>query len=293
MTASPNKLPPEWRKHFLQMPLLAEEEAPPPKPGPPPGKRPRGRPPGSAVEHELLSWIGYYRYVTTAQVIERFWTGQGKGSRYGYAVLKGLKEADLLSITPLEPGRGGASIRVLQLTKSGWGRIGESMPADASRPPLEDKLLYRIQLAETMLVRGPERWRLIEREHLGPAIKARALSAYRGRVLTTTDQALRDAIQANKPPAMPLHGLRHLESGDLRILLPVRRGLSAKRLLDRMPANLGNLTRSVTFEIVAAGHDKVAAGVKLAEQFGREFKVQVHTYSTPHFATRQSAAPRK
>lgn len=277
-------LPVNWRQHFAQMSLLPPESTIPP----PEKKRRRGRPLGGPSDNPVLAWIGYHRVVTTTQILWRFWAQKGKGHRHGNNVLKRLEEQELIVTTSIHPNLGRASPRVVQLTLHGWRYLHLSPPKGALATLPAPVLQHRLQYAETMLVREAEGWGFLPKDKMGPAIQAKALSWYRGRVLTGTEQAMRDAIKRNPPPEITLHGLRRIEDGKLRLLLPVRKGRSIRRVLRGLPRHMRALTDHLEFEIVSGDPDEIPIASELLQQWGRRNKLTVMAYHCRHYSERRT-----
>jgi hypothetical protein len=250
-------------------------------------KRPR------SYDDAVLRYIGYYRVVTAQQVVYRFFVNQGRGYRYGYKLLRQLVERGLVSESMLEPSRGTTSLRVLELTPVGWAYLNAERPRNPTHADGESIRRYRIQFAEMMLEREAEGWTLVPATDGWASLQAWAMREYRGRMLNDTERVMKDRVRRMPPWRPPMNLLVHRDAescragepqGNPRFIIPVRRGKSFARLLEKLP-KMG-LFPAPHFEIVSIDHDLAEAARQFIERWARERGIVATIHQAPAFQAR-------
>lgn len=231
----------------------------------------------------LLRWIALHRTATTHQVITVFWLLAGRNTRHGYTVIRRLIARGLLSSEPVERAHGAASTHALRLTRAGWRALGIEPSARLLRadPALRE---YRLQSAEMMLVRDNEGWRQVRPERAWEAYRDWLVSPYRGRMLNDLERLEKRSIERLPTQTIPLQVLRHRESREIRLLLPVRQGTSYSRLLASIPHVI--LRDRVAFEIVCAELSLLETAEAVIQRWARRRKVKAELHRVPHYRTR-------
>jgi hypothetical protein len=193
-----------------------------------------------------------------------------------------------LEISPLEPTKGRASIRVASLTRQAWLALGESAPPPDAKPRSGAILRYKLQFAEMTLTREAEGWTWIPREELSNAIRELGLQRYRGRVLTGTEQASRDLLWRLDPPLMPFHGLQH-SSGLVRLVVPAHTLAKTRKALNALPPILSSYTPELEVELVPIGHAEREAAERYLRAAEKRLHVRFPRTICPHFSVAKVA----
>lgn len=199
----------------------------------------------------ILLFLAHYRAASVRTTVARFYGNTGIDPGWGLRVVHHLVDQGLIASSPIHPGLGRASQRVLTLTDKGWAYL-------EVRTPKRDKLraLYQVpwrdywcQAAWVATERAAQGW-----THAGAAktfdlLRRAALLRYRGRATTDTDRAFRDRIERMPAVDIRLETLVHVD-GSVRLLLPVREGRSVPGLLAHLPDL--RLLAPLEVELVAA-----------------------------------------
>jgi hypothetical protein len=199
-----------------------------------PGSRARGRP----RDHDfaVLAYLGREQLATLDQVILRFWVYRGKGPRNGYRVVSRLVESGLIEELLLDEKRGGASQRVLQLTNAGWEAAGfkhrKRLRKWINRDAQWDFLLQQTEVRLTLEVHG---WSHVSPDTAYSVLRGWALDSYRRRPLTDTERVERGYLERTAPFDLAHRVVRHERTGDVRILVPIRDGVSYQKTIDQLP----------------------------------------------------------
>lgn len=236
----------------------------------------------------ILRYVGFYRMVTGHQILYRFFTYAGKGDRYGYRLLRRLTEQNLLKAEPLDPELGSVSRLVYTLTRDGWRALGLQPPAESRRTVPGYVREYRLQFADVMLERESEGWRLIPSNQSFMALQLWALGHYRDRLLNPTETVIRERLERLHPFDVGLRMIGHRTSGDLRLILPVRRGRSFKATIDQLP-NL-SIFPPITFEVVCSEPSLETPAVDYLQRWADRTRTQIRVRLLPHFRSRPSPA---
>lgn len=236
-------------------------------------------------DHAILRYVGYYRLVTTQQVIYRFFLYAGRGPEYGYRVVRQLVRRGLLDESPLDPERGNVSQNVLSVTREGWRFLGRSMPSRGRRSSSSPVRQYRIQFADVMLDREVEGWNLVNSTAAFPVLKEWARQRYRGRMLNSSEAQIRDRLERLHPFDFPLHLLVRPSRGEIRLILPVRTTLSYRSTIDKLPGNMG-LFPKLHFELVTAELDLGDAAASYLERWGKKHPAGIEIHRSEHFRSR-------
>jgi hypothetical protein len=234
----------------------------------------------------ILRWIAYHRMGTLHQVLHVFWTAAGRNPSAGYAVIRRLVERELLTTEPLDPHLQARSLRVLRVTRQGWRFLG--VEPTASMIHVDPRLReYRLQFAEMMIHRELEGWRLVTPTRSWEVLREWLVRPYRGRMLNSEEQAVRRSIERLPAQALPSTLLQNPSSGDIRLILPIRRGRSYKRILHRVPVVA---TERLAFEVVCADLSLLTSAERVAKRWAARRKLTLELHRVRHF--RQRSNPR-
>lgn len=236
-----------------------------------------------AYDAAILRYVGYYRVVTGHQIIYRFFTYAGKGDGYGYRILRRLQQQNLLFAEPLDPDLGATSRLVYSLTREGWRMLGLRPPTSRRTVP-EYVREYRLQFADVMLERESEGWRLIPSAQSFPALQNWALRHYRDRLLNATEMVIRERLERLRPFDLGLRLIGHPSTGEVRVILPVRRGRSYKATIDRLP-NL-SIFPPLTFELICSDSDLESSAIDYLYRWANRAHIRVVIQTSPHFRSR-------
>jgi len=229
--------------------------------------------------------VGFYRVVTTHQVIYRFFIFAGMGPGYGFRLVQRLVKQGLLASRPLDRERGAVSRHVLSMTAAGWDAIGLSTPVAKKHAAVQDIEEYRMQLADVMLVRESQGWTLVPEHAVWARLREWGLAPYRGRALNEQDRLIIRRLENMQPIKLGLSLLHHRGTGEVRILLPLRRGRSFRRLIEKLPATLGLFPPPV-FELVIAEPPLEDPCRDILRRWGEKLKVKPQIHALNHFRTR-------
>lgn len=246
----------------------------------------------------VLRYIAFHRFVTTQQYIFRFRIYAGKSPSYGFRLLKRLIAEGWVKKKKLDPDKGGASKDVLSLTNEGWLRCGASPPTYQQKTQAANHREYYLQFAEVLLERQSKGWKFIRRDREHPQkgenwlyllIQEWGLEPFRGRALNTEERAVRDAIKRAQEFQIELDGLWHPQQKDLRLMLPVRRGLDYKRKIEELPVQYLRGLPPITFELVCAHMDRLEGVKRTIRRWGDKMKLATNIERVEHFRTRTYA----
>lgn len=232
----------------------------------------------------ILRYVAYYRAVTLHQVIYRFFVYAGKGASYGYRVLRRLIKEGLLAAEPLDPELGASSRIVLRLTDKGWSVLGIQPLRERHTMP-RAVLEYRLQFADLMLDREASGWRLLPASKTFQAIRMEALSAYKNRLLNPSEAVIRERLERMPPLEIKLRAIRHVRTGAVRLLLPVRRGKSFKTAIDSLPSL--SIVPRIDFELVCSEPHLAAPAKQYLERWSARTKTTIRVHQHPHYRTRK------
>lgn len=237
----------------------------------------------------ILRWVGYHEYATVQQVVHRFWIQRGVGGKYGYRCVAKLVEEGALSQRLLEPGGDNSTPRIVSVAPDGYRLMGVRPRRPYSGALLEARIRYRLQQAEVMLERAPQGWHIIPKTNqvaLVAAIRRHALKRFRGRALDSHAAHLRTRFERISPKnfCLPVSILWHPAREDLRLFLPVRRGASYKRHLEKV-RGLGFLGQ-VSFEAFCSDPDLLLGATQQVQRWGRRQRVAVEVHCVPDFRSR-------
>lgn len=259
-----------------------------------PNKRTRPR----TYDDAVLRYIAFHRFVTTQQYIFRFRIYAGKSPSYGFRLLKRLVAKGWIKKEKLDPEKGGASKDVLSLTDEGWLRCGLTPPTYQEKNRVANHQEYYLQFAEVMLERQSTGWKFIRRDRQHPQkgqnwlyllIQEWGLEPFRGRPLNTEQRAVRDAIKRTSEFELNLDGLWHPRKKDLRLMLPVRRGLDYRRKIEELPIQFLRGLPPLVFELVCAHMDRLEGVKRSLRRWSDKVNLEVETSRVPHFRTRTYA----
>jgi hypothetical protein len=209
---------------------------------------------------------------------------EGLTCSYGERVIRQLVQRGFLSSEPLEPAHGAASRRVLALTRDGWRRLGVSAPTGWDRAIPASIREYRLQCAEVLMVRRHAGWRLATREEAVARVRAWTLRPYRNRRLNDTERVIRERLERTPIDTLPLRVMVHDDTGDLRFVLPGRRGFGALARLARMPVCA--LWPRVEFEVVLSDVALKERAEDQIERWSARRGVSCRTHILRHHRTR-------
>lgn len=246
------------------------------------GGRYRSRP--RKYDEAILRYVAYYRIATTHQVAYRFFVYAGKGPRYGFQVVRKLVTDGYLESQPLDPEKGRASRQVLRVTKDGWRKIGHTPPRKSQRTVAQSLVEYRLQFADTMLERESVGWRLVPEHRSFRTLKEWGLRPYRGRLLNASEQVLRERLERMPDISLPVRLLGHKASGEVRLILPVRRGKSFAKVIDSLPSL--SLFPPIEFELICSHLDLLDRAKDYLRRWGRDSKVKYTVHRNAHFRSR-------
>lgn len=242
-----------------------------------------------SYDEAILRYIAYHRVATVHQVIYRFFIYAGRGGRYGYNVIRRLISDGLVRSDPLDPEIGAVSRNVLSLTPKGWGIVGMK-PAEDTHAAAQLIREYRLQFTEVMLEREAEGWRLIHRTQVFNALREAALASYRDRLLNDSEAVIRERLEKMPAQAMTVHGLVHRQTGEVRLLLPVRRGKSYKSTIDTFP-NVG-LIGGINVELICSEINLAQPARHYLERWAGQRKTKIAVHQVPHFRSRKAPSSR-
>lgn len=245
-------------------------------------RRYRHRP--RSYDEAILRYVAYYRTVTICQLLYRFFVYAGKGDRYGYTVVRRLVQEGFLVKEPLDPERGARSQHILMLSATGWQVLGLRPRIDrhAAADVIRD---YRLQFADLMLEREVNGWRLVPRSKTHQALKKWALAHYQHRLLNPTEVVIRERLERMSALELRLRVIRHTVSGEVRILLPVRRGRSYKASIAALPSL--SLIPVVPFELVCSDVTLAQPAQRSLQRWAAQTKTMIRIHQHPHFRTRR------
>lgn len=235
-------------------------------------------------DESILKYVGYFRRVTSHQVLYHHFIATGLSPSSGGPVIRRLIDEGLLSEEPLDPGRGSASRRVLHLTKIGWARIGYKLPSDFGKEVSEPVREYRMQFAEMHSVRKAEGWRLVKKENAWKPLRTWLLRDYRGRLLNDSDRVYRDRLERLQEFESPLNLLYHPSSGDLRFIAPARKGFGLDSRLANLPAT--GLWPDLHFELIHATAGDLSPAEETIKNWARKAKLNAETHHVAHHRSR-------
>lgn len=263
-------------------------DAPPPAAGaaassraPAPPVRQRSR----SYDRAILRYVAYYRLVTTHQILYRFFLMAGHGPGYGFRLVQRLVRQGFLEARRLDQGRGAVSRQTVRLTAKGWQTLGMAPPVDPKRAAIQDVEEYRLQLAEVMLVRESEGWTLLSEDRAWPRIREWALAPYKGRALNDQDRLVLRRLENLTGVKVGLSVLHHRGRGEIRFVLPVRRGRSFRRIIEKLPQTLG-LFPPLVFEMVVAEPPLEQPCRDVLRRWSERLKIPAQAIVLPHFRTR-------
>jgi hypothetical protein len=264
----------EWRRVFEQIPLLAHEA----------GGGGRGR--EGPYDNAVLRYCGYYRLVTSHQAVYRFWVFRGLNWRRGFHAIRRLEQGGMLERFPLEPHRGRASRDVLRLTRKGFLHIGVTPPDDVDVAIDPRTLHYRLQFTEALLLRELEGFTWVTNSVAAASLREGAKALLRGRALDAVQAAAREQLDRLDLRGLRLHALRHRQTSEVRLIVPVRDIAAVQRAIVALPTNLSGLMMPVHFELIGADQDKLETVKGRLERWGREHRVDTVTHQTELFTAR-------
>jgi hypothetical protein len=235
-------------------------------------------------DRAILRWVAYHRRVTSHQILWKFFEAEGLTCSYGERVILQLVQRGFLSSEPLEPAHGAASRRVLDLTRDGWRRIGVSPPPGWDRAIQATIREYRLQFAEVLMVRQKAGWRLATPGEAAAHVRAWTLRPYRNRRLNDTERVIRERLERTAIDPLPLHVLVHDVTGDLRFVVPGRRGYGALARLDRMPVCA--LWPLIEFEVVLSDVALLQRAKDQIDHWAKRRRVSCRTHILRHHRTR-------
>ena len=240
-------------------------------------------------DEPILRWVGYHEFVTVQQVVHRFWIQRGVGGKYGYRCVAKLVGEGALRQRLLDLDGDNSTPRIVSLTPEGFRRLGVAVKRSYSGIDLEAHIRYRIQGAEVMLEREPEGWLIIpksDEKAVVRAIRDCALEGYRGRALNSYEAHMRTRIERLSPANFDLtvSVFWHPKLRQVRILLPVRSGVSYKRHLEKV-TGVGFL-KKVDFEAVCPDPDLLSGANRVVQRWAGKNKVEARVHCVPHFRTR-------
>src|SRR5690606_19363085 len=102
-------------------------------------------------------------------------------------------------------------------------------------PRTQTLLEHRLQVAETLMIRRVEGWELVPEGESEDAVRRWALRPFRERMGTDTDRVVANRIRRLALSPLPYRILRHTETGDVRLVVTVRRGRSVVGTLRQVP----------------------------------------------------------
>lgn len=233
----------------------------------------------------VLKWVAYHRVVTVHQVVYRFFVYAGRGPGYGFRIVQGLVQRGLLESSSLDTERGSVSRQILTVSEAGWAALCEAVPKDKKRVGVEGLREYRIQFAEMMMVRELEGWSLISAGGVWKKLKDWSLEQYRGRTLTDTERATRTGLERAPAQEVGLNALWNRKTKQVRLLLPVRRGLSFTRLIERLPRLLAALG-AIEFELIIGEVGQGENAREALTRWAERSKIEIAIFSVPNFRAR-------
>lgn len=274
-----------------QLPLFSWEEL---QPGddeddlPKRGTRPR------TYDGAVLRYVGWHRWTTKLQVVHRFFVYAGKGPAYGYRLINRLVKRGWLREERLRPSRGNASQEVLTLSDEGWLYCGNSAPRARERNRWANLRNHFLQFAEVLLERQARGWRFVRRDAVDDdsgrnlpfeLLTEWALDAFRDGPLAPWDRDLRDSIRRGPEFGIDFDVLWRPTSNDVRLLLPVRRGLSFRRKMEGLPVRHLKGFPPLHFELVCSRMELLKPARKIVQRWGRRHRQDVCLHRVPHFLT--------
>lgn len=243
----------------------------------------------------VLRYVGWHRWVTKLQVVHRFFVYAGKGPAYGYRLINRLVKRDLLREKKLRPRRGNASQEVLTLSDEGWLYCGHSSPSSRERNRWRNLRDHFLQFSEVLLERQARGWRFVRREAVDDdsgrnlpfeLLTDWALDSFGVGPLAPWDWDLRDSIRRGPEFTVDFDLLWQPTSNEVRLLLPVRRGLSFKRKMEGLPARHLKGFPALHFELVCSRMELLAPAREVVRRWGRHHRQDVRLHRVPHFLTR-------
>ena len=240
-------------------------------------------------DEPILRWVGYHGFVTVQQVVHRFWIQRGVGGQYGYRCVAKLVAEGALRQRLLDLGGDNSTPRIVYLTPDGYRKLGVPVNRPYSGADLEAHIRYKIQGAEVMLEREPEGWTVIpktQEEAVVRAVRDFALGRFRGRALDSYAAHMRTRIERLSPKnfSLPMSVFWHPQLKEVRLLLPVRPGVSYKRHLEKV-SGVGFM-KHVDFEAVCSVPDLLSGAKRAVQRWAGRNKVEAHVHCVPHFRTR-------
>ncbi len=233
----------------------------------------------SKYDRRILTMVGYFGCVTSHQVLRKYFGA----SSYGERTIQRLIATGMLSAERLEPSLGRASRTVLSLTRDGYRRIAVTPPEGYNRPISGNLRAYRIQYAEVYLVREGEGWRFAKNEEAPAAVRVWTLRSYRNRLLNSSEQAVRDALERGPIKKLPMRVMHHPATGRLRFILPVRPGFLYQKLLKQMP-NTG-LWPALELEVVCSDMSRIDDAELSVMRWAKRVRANVTMHRVAHHRT--------
>lgn len=243
----------------------------------------------------VLRYAGWHRWVTKLQVVHRFFVYAGKGPAYGYRLVNRLLDRGWLCEERLRPDRGNASQEVLTLSDDGWLYCGHSPPDTRERDRWAKLRDYFLQFAEVLLERQARGWRFVPRDAVHEEtggnlpfelLREWALDSFRDGSLAPWNRDLRESIRRGPEFSLDLDLLWRPTSNEVRLLLPVRRGLSFKRKMEGLPVRHLKGFPTLHFEFVCPRMELLESARKVVQRWGRSHRQDIRIHRVPHFLTR-------
>jgi hypothetical protein len=235
-------------------------------------------------DREILTWIANHRAATTHQVLSRFFIARRKSASYGERVVHRLVSEGYLSRAALNPERGNSSRRVLRLTRRGWRRLAVAPPHGWNRPLPESVLEHHLQYGEVVMVRQTMGWRLVTAQETPDLVRAWLLRGYRNRLLNDTEVVVRERLERQDLSVLRARVLLHRQSGDIRFLLAVGRGVGVRARLAEIPVT--GFWPPVELEMVCSDVRKLDEATAAIERWAKRGRVRAKIHRVAHHRTR-------
>lgn len=246
------------------------------------GPRLRRRP--RKLDEPILRYVAYFHVVTTYQILYRFFAFRGRSPVYGWRLLAQLRDRQLITMEPIYPELGKASMNYIRLTQAGWHYIGIQPQPSHLRPYSRPELEYRLQYAEMMLERGHAGWREVRQEVAFEALRRWALSHYRNRLINENELMIRNRLEQMPPAKIRVPVIAHPQEGQVRIVLPVRSPATFRRSLSDLPSL--QLFPTIPFEIVCADRAFFQDALEIIDKHSRRNRYEYTIHYVPHFTDR-------
>jgi hypothetical protein len=249
---------------------------------------------GGRHDHAIIAFVARHGIVAARQIVRYVvLANRRSATSSGYDIIRRLIARGVLARRHV-PSASGRPLLAVTLSEHGYalarGRDSDAIDAETRAPvgAIADPD-WCLQYAEVCGTRGLEGWAFVPEAERGPALRTGGL-----RRLETARAGSRDArrwrqIDAlHAPRTIALEVLRRDETGEVRIVLPVRGDRSVVRDLASLPDL--RAYAPIAIELVCGDPADVRPARDTIIRWARAGSVAVAIHSAPHFrrSTRQS-----